>query len=57
MQRKLLYKKREDTSFGNCRPNAANREKVIINIQRSDFDRNPIRVVIGDKAKEVSKHH
>ena len=43
-QRNMLFKKHKDASADNYRPKTANPEKMIVNILRSDFDRNQVRV-------------
>ena len=40
----MPYKKHEGASADNYHPKTANREKVIVNILRSDIDRNQVRV-------------
>ena len=40
----MLYKKRKGASADNYRPKTANPEKMIVNILRSDFNRNQVRV-------------
>ena len=53
-QRNMLFKKHKDASADNYRPKTANPEKMIVNILRSDFNRDQVRVVCPSAGQSVT---